>query len=154
MIIIAHRGNTAGPNPHLENKPSYIDEAISSGYFAEIDLWFRENYLFLGHDSPDYLIDLSWLIKRSTHLYIHAKDLLTVMFLKNLNFKLNFFFHQNDECTITSKGEIWIHPESKPFKGSIFVMPELSSVSLEEIKESECFAICTDFADKYNNLTK
>ena len=32
MILIAHRGNTSGPNPEKENNPQYVDKAIDSGY--------------------------------------------------------------------------------------------------------------------------
>ena len=38
MIYIAHRGNIRGPNPERENSPDYIDEAIQSGYYVEVDV--------------------------------------------------------------------------------------------------------------------
>ena len=38
MKIISHRGNIRGAIPDKENRPSYIDCAIGSGYDVEIDL--------------------------------------------------------------------------------------------------------------------
>jgi hypothetical protein len=52
MIYISHRGNVDGKKPHLENKPEYIDEAISLGYDVEIDVWCIDGGLMLGHDEP------------------------------------------------------------------------------------------------------
>ncbi len=149
MIIIAHRGNIQGPVPHLENDPSYINQALELGYSSEIDLWFHEGKLSLGHDEPEYVITMDWLTTRSRKLYIHAKDLNTIEFLKNKAPGLNFFFHGNDDCTITSRGDIWVHPNSKPIRGSIFVMPELSKFTPTEIKEAGCFGVCTDFVNTY-----
>ena len=38
MILIAHRGNTIGPNIEKENHPDYIDEAIKKGFDVEVDI--------------------------------------------------------------------------------------------------------------------
>jgi glycerophosphoryl diester phosphodiesterase len=48
MKLIAHRGNTEGPNPLEENKPEYIEEAIENGFDVEIDIWFvhKQNNFF------------------------------------------------------------------------------------------------------------
>ena len=37
MKLIAHRGNTHGPEEDKENSPDYIDKCLSEGYDAEID---------------------------------------------------------------------------------------------------------------------
>jgi hypothetical protein len=60
MILIAHRGNITGPIPSLENEPSYLSDAINEGFDVEIDLWFVNNQLYLGHDNPQYKIEYSW----------------------------------------------------------------------------------------------
>ena len=38
MKLIAHRGNTHGPDEGKENNPDYIDKCLSEGYDAEIVL--------------------------------------------------------------------------------------------------------------------
>ena len=53
MKLISHRGNIKEPNPKMENSPSYIDIAISSGYDVEIDIRFIDGKFYLGHDDPD-----------------------------------------------------------------------------------------------------
>ena len=62
MIYIAHRGNLNGPNKD-ENKPEYIKKSISLGFDCEIDIRYINNILYLGHDTPDYKIDLQFLSK-------------------------------------------------------------------------------------------
>ena len=63
MKLIAHRGNTEGPNPLEENKPEYIEQAIENGFDVEIDIWYitQTKQFFLGHNKPEYLITLFWL---------------------------------------------------------------------------------------------
>ena len=56
MILIAHRGNISGPNPEMENRPEYVKKAIDLGYNVEVDVWYENNQLFLGHDGPQYKI--------------------------------------------------------------------------------------------------
>ena len=56
MKLIAHRGNIFGPNLDRENNPDYILEALDYGCDVEIDLWVKDNDLFLGHSSPEYPI--------------------------------------------------------------------------------------------------
>ena len=58
MKYIAHRGNLNGPNRLLENKPDYLNVALSLGYDVEVDVWFIDGKFFLGHDRPDYEIDI------------------------------------------------------------------------------------------------
>ena len=75
MKIISHRGNIRGAIPDHENRPSYIDCAMGSGYDVEIDLRVVDGELWLGHDEPQYKIEHSWLEPRKEFLWIHCKDL-------------------------------------------------------------------------------
>ncbi len=56
MKLIAHRGNTQGPNPERENSPEYIEEALNAGYDVEVDVWYdcATEKFWLGHDEPQY----------------------------------------------------------------------------------------------------
>ena len=53
MKIIAHRGNLSGPT-QTENHPDQIKKALDLGFDVEIDVWYKENKVFLGHDFPQY----------------------------------------------------------------------------------------------------
>ena len=79
MKIISHRGNIRGPIPDKENRPSYIDCAIGSGYDVEIDVRYLNGGLWLGHDGAQYKVDHNWLDKRKAYLWIHCKNLRAAM---------------------------------------------------------------------------
>jgi hypothetical protein len=146
MILISHRGNLTGKNLELENKPEYVDEALSLGYDVEIDLWFNNNKLFLGHDFPQYEIEFSWLKKRNKNLWVHCKNVESLLFLKNSKELINYFWHENDKITLTSINHIWVYPGNQPIKNSISVLPEMFNDDV-----SECIGICSDYIKNYND---
>ena len=50
-IILAHRGNTVGPNPATENTVSAVQQALASGWGIEIDIRSDPNGRFyISHD--------------------------------------------------------------------------------------------------------
>jgi len=148
MILIAHRGNISGKLEQFENTPNYIDAAIEQGYDVEIDVRYHQHEFWLGHDYPNYKISLKWLTDRKYFLWIHCKDLITIDMLRELqihnNVDLHYFFHNNDDCTITSKGDLWVYPGKQPVKNSISVMPEWHDDDV-----SFCKGVCSDNILKY-----
>lgn len=147
MIIISHRGNTTGPGSCIENHPASIDTAIELGFDVEIDLWVTDELeLFLGHDYPEFQIQLSWLTSRQHTIWVHCKNMGALEFLTNYKNSLRFFFHQTDDYVLTSQGDIWVYPGKLPPKNSIIVLPELSQDWNENLKLDEnLYGICTDF---------
>ena len=109
MKFIAHRGNLKGRIPERENSPDYIDEAIAAGFDVEIDVWKINGKYFLGHDEDQYKIDLMWLIDRSENLWCHAKNLDALHDIIHYS-KLNGFWHQEDDYTLTTHNFIWTYP--------------------------------------------
>ena len=142
MLLIAHRGNTEGPNKKLENRPEYILKTMSKGYSCEIDVWVNKNRIYLGHDSPEYEVDLKFL--QNDKLWCHAKNLNALEYM--LSHDVHCFWHQKDDYTITSKGVIWTYPGNVLTNNSICVMPEQT---IKEINASCCLGICTDFPERY-----
>lgn len=139
MKIISHRGNIDGINTDTENNPNQVDSVIDMGYDVEIDLRIKDNKLFLGHDYPQYEIDIEWLSKRKDKLWVHAKDYNSVTFLKSTN--LNWFWHDKDDMTLTSHGYIWSNI-GKYFEGGI-------TVSLEYAELPDyLLGVCTDYLNK------
>ena len=60
----------------------------------------------------------------------------------------NYFWHQEDDFTLTSKQFIWSYP-GKPYTSrSIIVMPEQSNLSWESLKVTNCHGICSDYIEK------
>ena len=146
MIFISHRGNLTGKNPEMENKPSYISDALNQGYHCEVDVWFVDNKFMLGHDEPKY--GFPFVLFRSFYnkLWIHCKNTEAISALNDFpeTHLLNYFWHQNDDVTLTSKGYIWAYPGKQPIKSSIAVLPELNNDDL-----TYAIGICSDNIKKY-----
>jgi hypothetical protein len=148
MILISHRGNINGPIYELENRTDYIDKAIQMGYDVEVDLWLINEELFLGHNSPQYKIDVGWLTDRFYKLWVHCKNIESLIFLKKNKFNLNYFWHETDKSVLTSKNYIWSYPIKKFEPGTIAVLPEIHDSIVDR-----CEGICSDYIIKYN-ITK
>lgn len=145
MILISHRGNISGRLETHENEPNYIDLAISKGYDVEIDIWYIDGQIYLGHDEPQYGIDFRWIRDRISKLWIHCKNIDALLFFKESGYPLNYFWHQEDDVTITSKGYFWTYPGKYLTKNSIAVMPEIKDFLNIEI----ACGICSDYINKY-----
>jgi hypothetical protein len=145
MILISHRGNINGKILETENHPDYIDKAISLGYDVEIDIWMVNGVFFLGHDEPQYKIEINWVDDRNNKLWVHCKNTEVMEFFNKFNYDINYFWHQNDNIVLTSKKFLWVHPGKQPINNSIAVLPEQYN---DDIKK--CIGICSDFIIKYN----
>lgn len=148
MRLISHRGNINTRNESLENQPTYIDLAIEKGYDVEVDIWYKDNLLWLGHDKPEYKINDKFIIDRVTKLWFHCKNIEAVIYFKKCGYSVNYFWHQNDDITLTSLGYIWTYPGKQLTNYSIAVMPE--TISFKNIEIS--YGICSDLIEKYKNL--
>jgi hypothetical protein len=146
MKLIAHRGNINGRMESWENEPTYIDLAIQKGYDVEVDVWYKDNTLWLGHDKPDYGMNFKWFIDRSDKLWVHCKNLEAMTFFHESSglCGFNYFWHENDTITLTSLNYIWAYPNKQPIKNSIAVMPELFNDDV-----SSAIGVCSDFIEKY-----
>jgi hypothetical protein len=145
MIYISHRGNLSSIDPSLENSPQYIEDALQQNYYVEIDLWMQNNKLFLGHDLPQYKIDKAFL--NNKYFFVHCKNDEALNFMSNEILDCEYFWHQEDKYTLTSKNKIWVHPSAKLLKDSICVLPEISRN--EDL--SLCYGICSDYITRYRN---
>lgn len=147
MLFISHRGNINGPNHKEENKIDYILNALNEMYEVEVDLWFKNNKFYLGHDEPQFEINIDFFEKKK--IWIHTKNLECYYELNKFN--LNFFWHENDKVVFTSKGYIWNYPGTLLSENSICVLPEQNNV-----KKINCLGICSDYIkdyyDRYNYI--
>ena len=146
MILISHRGNIKGPNPDFENEPEYIYTTLRLGYQVEVDVWYVDGKLKLGHDEPQYDFPFDLFKNWSDKLWLHCKN---IEALKKLNQEdklgvyINYFWHDTDYATLTSKGYIWsIHP----IENSILVLPESSN----SVQRPSTIGVCSDFIVEYS----
>lgn len=149
MKLIAHRGNIDGPNPIKENSPEYIELAIQSGFDVEIDLRYDtfDNSLYLGHDDPQYVVTQYWLAQYMDKLWIHCKNIECLYYFVNNTGGYNYFWHQDDDFTLTSKNYIWTYPGKTYTSKSVIVMPEtqVNKEQLSDFKVYNCYGICSDY---------
>lgn len=140
MKYISHRGNLSG-STESENHPDTIQYALSLGFDCEIDVRYHDGW-YLGHDHADHPIDFEFLTQPK--LWIHAKNLEALYHLSKT--KLNYFWHQEDDYTITSYGYIWTYPERLLTNRSILLKPE-KYLSMFTIETIDVYGICSDIIE-------
>jgi len=138
MLIISHRGNVSGTNEYLENNPNHISSLLDKNIEVEIDVWFQDGLIILGHDKPTYIVNHEFLQKYG--LWCHAKNLDALHYMLKYNIK-NCFWHQEDDCTLTSSGYIWTYPNKDVVDRSIIVDFDKDWKS----KNYNCYGVCVDY---------
>jgi hypothetical protein len=146
MKIISHRGNLTGPNPVTENTPHQIDLCISKGYDVEIDVRLINGKFYLGHDNPTYTIPFTYLIQRKNNLWVHCKNQDALFALNNTG--LNYFWHQEDDVTITSHEFIWAYPnKQKKFYNNLVILDFSKEICFSLYQKHGVYAVCADYCD-------
>ena len=140
--LISHRGNISGPKISLENDPEYILKALSLGYDCEVDIWLVEKELYLGHDEPTYKTSMDFLLQHEKYLWVHCKNFEALEFLNKIK-ELNYFWHQEDNFTITSKGYLWTYPGNSIGNNSVIVDND------NKFTEYKCYGVCSDYVELY-----
>jgi hypothetical protein len=145
---ICHRGNVSGPQKELENNFGVLIQRSIQGYRVEVDVWYHENNLWLGHDKPEYKITLDWLASCKKRL-IHAKDGKTFEYLLleagKRALDLHVFYHTEEDYVLTNKGLVICYPGKPLLEGSLCMMPERAKYTPEDFQKS--FSICSDRRD-------
>lgn len=137
LKLISHRGNLNGKDPLRENVPCCVQEVLNKGVDCEVDIWHDGINLFLGHDIPEHVVFLDWVLQDG--LWCHAKNLKALYYLLEKN--VHCFWHENDSFTLTSLGYIWTFPNKNVGKKSIIVDNNLDWRD----KNYSCFGVCTDW---------
>lgn len=151
MILIAHRGLYDGPDKAKENHPDQIKDALKNGYHVEIDIRRINKKLFLGHDEPQYEIKDKFIDPRKT--WIHCKNLEALYYFStHIGEQYNYFWHENDEHTLTSKKYIWSNFGKPLTEVSIMVMPEFIDSTLQNTINVQCYGICSDYVKQIQEL--
>lgn len=140
MIKIAHRGNTSGPS-ESENNPVHLVSAISKGFDVEVDIWMNNSGIFLGHDTPTYKVDESFLEDIIEEAWFHCKNIEALGYFVNNMPDAKYFWHQNDDHTLTSNGYIWTYPGKTVTNKSIIVVKEPVDINLF----SGAYGVCTSY---------
>lgn len=143
--FIAHRGNEKGRFAHDENKPEKIEELHQKGIVCEIDIWYKENQWWLGHDAPETKVTFEWLMKNPSLCLIHCKNYQALDTLHrecgSQGYDVNLFYHTVEDYALTSRGHIIVHPNQTCLPDSIEMMPELSKT--RDMKKRSNY-VCSD----------
>jgi hypothetical protein len=146
MKIISHRGNVNGRLSEAENRPEYIDDAIRLGYDVEIDVWDVDGKFFLGHDEPQYPVELGWLVERKDNLWIHTKNFEALHHLIDIDVRV--FYHEQERQTIINNCNlIWSHDLNNVSSKSIIPLLDLTSVQSNYQQYKNVYGICSDYVD-------
>jgi hypothetical protein len=78
---------------------------------------------------------------KSKKIWCHAKSINALNELKNIN--SHYFWHQEDDVTLTRKGYLWTYPGKKIYRSSICVLPKKT-----KHKKIDCYGICSDYIVK------
>jgi hypothetical protein len=140
MLLISHRGNVNGKQELYENSEVYIETALNLGYDVELDIFFINGSFYLGHDKPQHETTLQFL--SNPRFWVHCKNVEALYQLSNYS-HINYFFHDTDDATLTSKGYIWTYPGKTLTKNSICVLPSINPVI------GEYCGICSDYIERY-----
>lgn len=144
MRIISHRGNLNGEDKFNENKLDQISNVINNyGYDVEIDIWKIDGKLYLGHDKPEEEVSDSFLFDNNDYLWIHCKNIEAADCFTQKKNNLNYFFHQADDCTLTSRNFIWVYPGKRFTPNSVLV--ENDATTLKTLIKENLYGVCTDF---------
>ena len=143
MIKIAHRGNTLGSIPDFENDPDYIINAIKMGYEVEVDVWFNDEKIMFGHVEPQYYVRPDQFNIILPNAWFHCKSLETLEHFVKFQHNQRYFWHQQDDFTLTSHKYIWTYPNKDVTDISILVDLDLSS----GIDYKKVYGVCTDYPE-------
>jgi len=160
MILISHRGNVNGPNPEQENTPVAIDSVLERNLFCEVDVWRIDGKFYLSHDPPDkkkHNIHFSFFEQRAKNLIIHCKNIYALQYFHEaISDGFHYFWHQDDEYTLTSWNWIWAYPgKTVPYFSemiSVAVMPESTLYEMNENQFKNFAAVCTDYVNQYDQV--
>ncbi len=144
-ILIAHRANLRGPCKDRENSPSYIDEAIAQGYDVEVDVRLVDGAWWLGHDGPEHMVDIHFLLQRKDRLWVHAKTPATMAALRKYHPSIHAFEHDREPYTATTNGTCWAYPGMAVDPLTVCVMPERARSAYSDRCLMRSKGICTDY---------
>ena len=145
MILISHRGNLNGKSDR-ENSPDYIEEALDQDFDVEVDVWYIDKQFWLGHDKPQYKVSEGFL--EHSNLWCHAKNI-QALYVMSKSSNIHYFWHQEDDVTLTSRGYLWTYPGKQLTEKSICVLLEFENKKSKVILPKNVAGICSDFIVRF-----
>ena len=152
MKLISHRGNVNGVLSNSENTFKYIEDAITMNYDVEIDVWYCNDLLFLGHDNPELEVGLDWLLKLHKNLFVHTKNIDAFNLLRQKSDKIKIFFHESERhVPIINSDLIWTHDLTDVRINSIIPLLSQKDLYMNLIDNMKVIpnGVCSDFIEVF-----
>jgi hypothetical protein len=127
----------------VENVPEQIEYALAGGFDAKVDLWRIAGDWFVGSEKPAYPVSEKFI--RQKGLWLHCRNFAALDVMVSNNQKSNYFWHEADSYSLTSRGYIWAYPSQAVSESAICVMPEWEDSSFSNIGDLNCLGICSDY---------
>lgn len=149
IIHISHRGNLK--SNEWDSNPIRVSQVLDSGYHCEIDLWSINKSFYLGHDGPKFEINYDWLESRASKLLIHCKNFASLSEIerrsKSEYNSLHYFWHQQDNYTLTNKGIVICYPGVQAVDRGIQMIAE----QWGEVNKNG-YGICSDYIETFKGI--
>ena len=113
MKIIAHRADINNRSSRRESTKSSVKDCVDLGFNVEIDKRLFYGNLYLGHNRTEEIIKKQEPRKIKNKVWILRKNLKA--FFSQIQGDFNYFWHEEDSYTLTSKGYIWAYPGKELF---------------------------------------
>jgi hypothetical protein len=97
---------------------------------------------------PHYLIKKDFIIDNISKLWIHCKNIEALYMLCTEIPQANFFWHEKDSFTLTSKNIVWTYPEKEVTPVSVMVHPGPIPNGWEN--DNGMYGICSDYIGRVN----
>ncbi len=128
-----------------------IDEADVTAQMEMSNDEMKEGQLYLGHDHPQYRVELSWLLERKDKLWVHTKDFESLDFL--IETGLRIFFHEQERQTIINNTNlIWSHDLESANSKSIIPLLDLQSINEYGYIAQDVYGVCSDYLHEVETL--
>ena len=155
--LIAHRGVIDGNYSGKENTIASIISSLKQGYEVEVDVIFDGDTFYLGHDRPQERLQDLWnnmRLQRSwlpySGIWYHCKDDGSLDYFKKQGIH-NYFFHDLDGFTMTSKGHFWTADIQMRYPVDTFVVAKTIG-DTHELLKTNCSGICSPFVGAVLNV--
>lgn len=151
MLVYAHRGNLTGSISENENTIGQIKRALAKNVNVEVDVFYINDILYLGHDKPQEKIEKEFL--KNNRILTHAKDIQTMFYLSQFR-EINSFIQKDENISVSTHGNVIVHQHysfNLDWANSKTIMVDLN---LNKYKTPNVGGIITDFAFPYGHTPK
>ena len=108
---------------------------------------------YFSENNSEFLEETGYQCENLKYLLLHCKNLDALYELMRRPFKYVYFWHQEDDFTLTSNDVIWTYPGKHLTNKSVAVVPERCESYWKHVKTLDLVGVCTDYVEKFISET-